>query len=275
MGVEFMGLDIEDPMPLLGFSIWNLIVFILVLVVGIFIVKLLARIMLKSFRKMKVDEILANFTTRILKLVLYIFVFGFAIGVLGIDLGYALLSIAVVMGFVLGFALGDTLGNIAAGFMISITKPFHKGDYVDVSGESGSIRVVGITTTEMDTVDNKRVIIPNRLVWSTNVINYTRNKTRRIDMEVAAGYDENVDRVIKTTMDVLTAHPKVLKNPEPQVAVNEMGDSVVKIVARPWVKTADYWDVYFDLKKSLKDSFATEGFAAPYTKRSVHIIERK
>lgn len=270
-----MGIDIEDPMPLVGFSIWNLIVFVLVLVIGIIVVKLVARILLKSFRRMGVDEILANFTTRILRLVLYLFVIGFAIGVLGINLGYALLSIAVVMGFVLGFALGDTLGNIAAGFMISITKPFRKGDYVDVSGESGVIRVVGVTTTEMDSVDNKRIIIPNRLVWSTNVINYTRNKTRRIDMEVAAGYDDNIDKVIKTTMDVLSAHPKVLKNPAPQVAVNEMGDSVVKIVARPWVKTPDYWDTYFDLKKSLKDSFATEGFSAPYTKRSVHIIERQ
>jgi len=269
--IELLGYNIEEKMPLVGISLWNLIAFAIILVAGLIVVKVACRFVKRSLLMMKIDEILAEFITRIIRLMLYIFVLGFALGALGINLGFALLSIAVVLGFVLGFALGDTLSNIAAGFMISVTKPFKKGDFVTVSGESGSVCAVGISTTEIDTVDNKRVVIPNKLVWSANITNYTMHGTRMVDMAVAVAYSEDLDRVIKTTMDIVTSNPKVLKDPAPQVAVNELADAGVKLVVRPWCKTADYWDVYFGLKKGLKDGFAAAGIKGPLPQMKVHV----
>ena len=138
-------------------------------------------------QRAKLDKILTEFTTRIISILLYIFVIGTALTFLGLDFGAALVSISVVLGFVLGFALGDTLSNVAAGFMIAITKPFKKGDYVTANGESGTVKNVGISLTELDTIDNKRVVIPNKSVWGGNIINYTHNPIRRVDMTMGVG----------------------------------------------------------------------------------------
>ena len=200
---------------------------------------------------------------------------GIAISFLGVNVGAALVSISVVMGFVLGFALGDTLGNFAAGFMIAITKPFKVGDFVDVAGQSGSIKSVGISITELNTGDNKHVIIPNSKVWGGAVVNYTKHGTRRVDMKTGVGYDDDLDLALKTTMDIVTAHPKVLKDPAPQIVIAEMADSSVNLIIRPWSKTADYWTVYFDLQKSLKEGYDKAGLGIPFPQMDVTIIEKK
>jgi len=223
---------------------------------------------------MKAGDILADFTARILRIVLSIFVIGIAIGFLGVNVGAALVSVSVVLGFVLGFALGDTLSNFAAGFMIAITKPFKKGDYVDVAGQSGSVKSVGISITELNTPDNKHVIIPNKAVWGGSIVNYSNYPTRRVDMTTGVGYGDSLDLALKTTMDIVTAHPKVLKDPAPQVVIAEMADSSVNLVIRPWSNTADYWDVFFDLQKSLKEGYDKAGLNIPYPQTDVHIIEK-
>jgi small-conductance mechanosensitive channel len=222
-------------------------------------------------QRAKLDKILTEFTTRIISIILYIFVIGTALTFLGLDFGAALVSISVVLGFVLGFALGDTLSNVAAGFMIAITKPFKKGDYVTANGESGTVKNVGISLTELDTIDNKRVVIPNKSVWGGNIINYTHNPIRRVDMTMGVGYNDDLDKVIKVTMDLLKKEKQVLKDPKPMVAVNEMGDSAVGIVIRPWVKKEDYWDFYFAFNKKLKQTYDKEGINIPYPQMDVHL----
>ena len=146
--IEIAGFNLEEKLPLIGISIWNIIMFLAVLIIGIIVVKIAANFLKKWMLKAKLSEILSEFTTRIIKLILYIFVIGTALAFLGVEIGAALVSVSVVLGFVLGFALGDTLSNIAAGFMIAITKPFKKGDYVTANGESGTITNVGISITE-------------------------------------------------------------------------------------------------------------------------------
>ena len=234
--IEIAGFNLEEKLPLIGISIWNIIMFLAVLIIGIIAVNFLKKWMLKA----KLSEILSEFTTRIIKLILYIFVIGTALAFLGVETGAALVSVSVVLGFVLGFALGDTLSNIAAGFMIAITKPFKKGDYVTANGESGTITNVGISITELDTVDNKRIVVPNKLVWGGNITNFTKHPTRRVDLSIGVGYSDDLDKVIKTTMNLIKQDKRVLSDPQPQVAVSEMGDSSVNLVIRPWVKTEDY-----------------------------------
>ncbi len=256
---------------ILGISIIEIILAILTLVIGIIVVKIASNLLKKWMIRAKLDEILADFSTRIIRLVLYIFVIGTAIGFLGVNVGAALVSISVVMGFVLGFALGDTLSNIASGFMIAITKPFKKGDYVDAGGDSGTVKNVGISVTELDTPDNKHIIIPNKQVWGGNVTNYTHNPTRRVDMTIGIGYDDDIDKAIKTAMNLLKEDDRVLKDPAPTVAVSEMGDSAVGIVIRPWVKKEDYWNFFFDFNKTLKQTYDKEGIGIPYPQMDIHM----
>ena len=275
MAIEIAGYGLEEPLPLIGISLWNIIMFLAVLIVGIIVVRIVSSALKKWMIKAKIAEILAEFTTRVIRLIMYVFVIGTALAFLGIEIGAALVSVSVVLGFVLGFALGDTLSNIASGFMVAVTKPFKAGDYVTANGESGVIKNVGISVTELDTIDNKRVIIPNKLVWGGNITNFTKHPTRRVDMQVGVGYEDDLDKVIKTTLSVLKADKRVLSDPAPQVAVSEMADSSVNFVVRPWVKTEDYWDFFFDFQKAIKQKFDKEGISIPFPQRDVHLFQNK
>ena len=275
MSLEIAGFELQKPLPLIGVSLWNIMLFIIVLIVGIIVVRIATTGIKKWMLKAKMGEILAEFTTRILRLIMYIFVIGVSLTFLGFEIGAALVSVSVVLGFVLGFALGDTLSNIASGFMVAVTKPFKAGDYVTANGESGTIRNVGISVTELDTVDNKRVIIPNKLVWGGNITNYTKHPTRRVDMQMGVGYEDDLDKVIKTTMSLLKADKRVLSDPEPQVAVSEMADSSVNLVIRPWVKTEDYWTTKWELTQKIKESFDKEGISIPFPQTDVHLFQNK
>ena len=273
--IMIFGFNLQEPLPLLGFSLWNLILCILVLIVGYIIVKIVGRSVKKSLLRAKATEILAEFTSRFVKIILLIFVIFTALGFLGLDIGQYILGISVVIGFVLGFAFGDMLSNIASGFMVAITKPFKAGDFVTVSGESGVIKSVGISVTELDTPDNKHIIIPNKVVFGSNIVNFTRNPIRRVDMVVGVSYGDDLDKVIKTTIEIIKSYPKVLKDPAPQVAVTEMADSSVNFVVRPWCKTGDYWDVFFDLQKAIKQAYDRAGISIPFPQMDLHMIEKK
>jgi small-conductance mechanosensitive channel len=275
MAIEIAGFGLEEPLPYIGISLWNIILTIVVLVVGIIVVKIAAAALKKWMVRAKISEILAEFGTRIIRLILYVFVIGTALAFLGVEIGAALVSVSVVLGFVLGFALGDTLSNIASGFMVAITKPFKKGDYVTANGESGSVENVGISITELRTVDNKLVIIPNKSVWGSNITNFTKYNTRRVDMTMGVGYDDDLEKVIKTTLDVLKADKRVLADPAPQVAVSEFADSSVNLIVRPWVKTGDYWGFFFDFQKAIKQRYDKEGINIPYPQMDVHLDKGK
>jgi small conductance mechanosensitive channel len=271
MAFEIAGISLEDKLPLIGVSLWNIILAICTLIIGFIVVRIISSSVRKWMLRGNIDKILADFSVRIIRIILYIFVLGIALAFFGIEIGAALVSVSVVLGFVLGFAMGETLSNIASGFMIAITKPFKAGDYVDVNGESGTIKNVGISVTELDTVDNKHIIIPNKSVWGSNIINYTRNSIRRVDMEMGVGYNDDLDKVIKVTMDLLKNDGHVLSDPAPQVAVKEFADSAVVLVIRPWVKTNDYWNFFFDFNKALKQKYDQEGINIPYPQMDVHL----
>lgn len=271
MAIEIAGYGLNENLPLIAVSIWSMLVAVITLIVGVIVVRLITSWLQGWMTRSGLSELLAEFATRILRIIMYIFVVGVALAFLGFNIGAALVSVAVVLGFVLGFALQDTLSNIAAGFMVAITRPFKAGDYVTVNGESGSVQSVGISVTELDTPDNKRVIIPNKSVWGGSIVNYTRHDTRRVDMEVGVGYEDDLDHVIETTRDLLTDDERVLSDPGPQVAVTSLGDSAVVLVVRPWVRTADYWGFFFDFQKAIKQTFDDADISFPYPQMDVHL----
>jgi small-conductance mechanosensitive channel len=266
---------LETEIPFTEITIFSIIAAIIVIIVGYFVAVLLSKYVRKSMLKAKMSKILAEFTSRIVRILIIIFVIAIGIGFLGIDVGAAVVSISVVSGFVLGFAFQETLGNLAAGFMIAITKPFRAGDYVELADKSGSINHVGASITTITTIDNKRVIIPNSKIWGSPIVNYTALNQRMIDMTVGISYSDNMGKAITVAMNVLKKSKYVLDSPAPTVAVAELGDSSVNLLVRPWVNTSDYWTAKWELTQQIKEAFDKEKISIPFPQRDVHLYQQK
>jgi small conductance mechanosensitive channel len=261
--------------PFTSITVFNIISAIVVIVIGYIAAIVFSKYLKRTMLKAKMAKILAEFTSRVAKILIIIFVFAIAIGFLGIDVGSAVISLSVVSGFVFGFAFQETLGNLAAGFMVAITKPFRVGDYVDVAGNAGSINHVGASITTMTTYDNRRIVIPNSKIWGNPIVNYTALNQRMIDMKVGISYGDDIGKAINVTMNVIKKHEKVISDPAPIVAVADLGDSSVDLLVRPWVQTSDYWTVRRDLTRQIKEAFDKEGISIPFPQTDVHLFQKK
>ena len=173
--------------------------------------------------------------------------------------------------FILAFAFQDTLGNLASGLMIMVNQPFDEGDYVEVGGVGGTVKSVSIVATTVTTGDNQVIVIPNKNVWGNVITNVTASDTRRVDLVFGISYDDPIEDAEHVINTVVRAHPLVLEDPEPSVRVHELGASSVNFICRPWVKTSDYWTVYWDLTHQMKVALEREGLSIPYPQQDVHI----
>jgi len=153
-------------------------------------------------------------------------------------------------------------------------KPFDVGDFVETSEVSGKIRSMTLVTTNVMTPDNKLMVVPNNDLWGKVITNVTGSAQRRIDMVFGIGYDDDLDQAETALKDVVTAHPKILDEPEPIIHVHELADSSVNLICRPWVKTEDYWDVYWDITKAVKVRFDTEGISIPFPQTDMHVYSK-
>lgn len=269
---DIMGL-LSMKIPMTDITFFNIIVTLIILIIGYIIVSLVVRYIRHAMNKAKMEKLLVEFVARVAKILFLIVILIIAVGSLGIDVGAGLVSISVVFGFVIGFAFQDMLGNLAAGFMIALTKPFKVGDYVSTAGHEGTIKHVGVSNSTILTIDNKKIIIPNSMVWGDAITNYTAMDTRMIDLSVGIGYGDDIGKAMKITMDVITAHKNVLKEPAPLVATDELGDSSVNLIVRPWVHTSDYWTVRREIIKQIKESFDNQGISIPFPQRDVHLFK--
>lgn len=265
---------LSTKIPMTDITLGNVIVAILILLIGYLAVALVIRYIRHAMGKAKMAKLLIEFVSRVTKILLLVVLLMIAISVLGVNVGAGLVSISVVFGFVIGFAFQDMLGNLAAGFMIALTKPFRVGDFVDAAGISGSIQHVGISNTTMLSLDNKKIMIPNSKVWGDAIINYTAKNTRMIDLTVGIGYGDDIGKAIKIASDLLKNHNQVLDDPAPLVATSELGDSSVNLIVRPWVKTSDYWPVRRELTKQIKEAFDKEGINIPFPQTDVHLFQK-
>jgi small conductance mechanosensitive channel len=197
-----------------------------------------------------------------------------AISQLGVSLGPLLAGLGIA-GFIIGFALQDSLSNFASGMMILMYRPFDVGDVVEAGGVKGRVNKMSLVNTTFMTLDNQRLIVPNNLIWQSVITNVTAQRTRRIDLMFGISYGDDVEKAEKVLHEIVEAHEAVLEDPEPIIKVHELGDSSVNFVVRPWVKTGDYWDTYWDLTKAVKLRFDAEGVSIPFPQRDVHVIEQK
>ena len=243
---------------------------IVILVVGRWLAKLISKLIAKAMTKAKVDKTLANFAQNISYIALLVFVVIAALDKLGVRTT----SFAVIVGaagLAIGFALQGSLANFAAGIMLIIFKPFKGGDFVELAGQKGTVKEIQIFNTILNSPDNVRIIIPNGQVTGSNIVNYTVNGTRRVDLVVGVSYDDDLKKARQVIEQVLAGDDRILSDPPVTVAVSELADSSVNFVVRPWVKTADYWDVYFNITEGIKLALDKNGITIPYPQRDIHM----
>jgi small conductance mechanosensitive channel len=200
---------------------------------------------------------------------------GILVALSAIDVNVAPIMAAIgAAGFVVAFALQSTLSNFASGIMIMFYRPFDVGDVVEVAGISGSVESMTLVSTTIMTFDNKLMIVPNNSIWGDVITNATHSLQRRVDMVFGIGYEDDIEQAINVMQQVLDEHPLVLKDPKPTIQLNELADSSVNFICRPWVKTEDYWTVYWEVIRAVKERFDAEGISIPYPQRDVHMYEK-
>ncbi|MGB7581490.1 MAG: mechanosensitive ion channel domain-containing protein [Sedimentisphaerales bacterium] len=248
----------------------DLLAAILIFAIGRWLAKWISTLVGKAMTKAHVEQILVTFVQHLCYFGLLAFVIIAALDQIGIKLTAAI-AVLGAAALAVAFALQGSLSNFAAGILMVIFKPFKIGDYVTVAGIQGTVREIQILNTVLDSLDNVRIIIPNAQITGSTISNYTTNATRRIDLTVGVSYGDDIKKAKQVIEGVLTADARILKTPAPTVAVSELADSSVKFVVRPWVKSADYWDVYFDTTAKLKTTLENNGITIPFPQREISI----
>ncbi|MEA2030911.1 MAG: mechanosensitive ion channel [candidate division Zixibacteria bacterium] len=245
---------------------------IAILVIGRIVVGIIIRIIKRLMKRTSVDDTLTGFLTRLTYIVLMVFVLLAALSSLGVETT-SFIAIIGAAGLAVGLALQGSLANFASGVMLIIFRPFKVGDFVKTGDVAGTIEIISIFNTVMKTPDNKEIIVPNGNITSGNITNYSAKETRRVDLVFGIGYDDDLRKAKSILERLLIEDERTLKDPAPMVAVSELADSSVNFIVRPWVKTADYWGVYWDLIEKVKLTFDAEGISIPYPQHDIHMIE--
>jgi small conductance mechanosensitive channel len=250
----------------------NVAIAIAIFYVGKLVVGLIVRGMRKVMRRQEVDQTLETFVCNLVRIILMAVVIIAAIGQIGIQTT-SFIAIFGAAGLAVGLALQGSLSNFAAGVLIVLFRPYKVGDFVEAAGIAGVVEQVQILTTILKTGDNKQIIVPNGQIMDSIITNYSANDKRRVDMVVGVSYDDDLDKVRSTIEELVAADERILAEPACTIAVSALADSSVNFVVRPWVNTADYWGVMFDLTEAIKKRFDKEGISFPFPQQDVHLYK--
>jgi len=256
----------------LAVHIPDLIFALLIFIIGKWIAKSISSIVEKSLHRAKIDATLSSFAKHLIYALILVVVIIAALDRVGIQTS----SFTVVVGaagLAVGFALQGSLSNFAAGVMLIMFKPIKVGDLVQVGGKEGTVTEVEIFHTIIKTPDGIKTIIANSNVTGNHIVNFTANGSRRVDLVIGISYKDDIRKARSVIMDVMTKDPLVLRQPEPLVAVQELGESSVNLAVRPWVKPTDYWAVYFGITEKVKLALDANGITIPFPQRDLHIVK--
>lgn len=248
----------------------DIIAALAIFIIGRWVANLITGGVRRLMERANIDATLVKFLSNILRILLLIFVILAAIGQLGIQTT-SLIAVLGAAGLAIGLALQGSLSNFAAGVLVIIFRPYKVGDYIEGGGVAGTVDEVQIFNTVLKTPDNIRIIVPNAQITGGIITNYSAHETRRVDFTFGIGYGDDIDKAKKIIEDVLTSDERVLEDPAPQIVVAELADSSVNIFARPWVKSADYWGLKFDVTETVKKRFDAEDISIPFPQRDVHV----
>lgn len=248
------------------------LVFVLILFATRMVAKLTSRVVLKAVVQphLRMSKLMQDFFVSMSSKLIYFIGILIAFSKIGLDLAPVLTGFGVA-GIIIGFALQDTLSNFASGMMLLIYRPFDVGDLVEAGGVSGKVSSMSLVNTTIKTFDNQIIILPNSKIWGDVIKNVTHERLRRVDMVFGIGYEDSIEKAEKILAEIVDAHPAALKKPEPNIRVHVLGASSVDFIVRPWVKTDDYWDVYWDVTREVKLRFDKEGISIPFAQQDVHV----
>ena len=250
--------------------LWNVLAGIAILLIGRWIAKLVTRIIEKLTTRARIDETLVKFVSNMAYWVMLVMIIVAAIDQVGIDTT-SFAALVAASGLAVGLALQGSLSNFAAGVMIILFKPIRVGDYAEAGGTAGVVEEIQIFHTMMRTGDNKQIIIPNSMITGDTITNFSAKDTRRIDLVIGCGYDDDLLAVKRFLEEVLQTEEEILEDPEPIVRVHELGDSSINFDVRPWVPSSEYWEVKCSLMEKIKLGFDERGFTFPFPSRDVHL----
>lgn len=245
---------------------------LIVFMIGKRVARLISNLVIKALKQANVDNELIGFLESLIYWGLFALVVIAALGQLGVQTA-SFIAILGAAGLAVGLALQGSLSNFAASVLILILRPFNVGDYVQMAGTEGSVENINIFTTKLLTPDNKSVIVPNSRVLESNIVNFSSTGERRVDMVFGIGYDDDVNQAQRILEQIAAADQRILHDKETRIALSELADSSVNFIVRPWVKTADYWDVLFDFNVQVKKQFDENGISIPYPQSDVHLIQ--
>ena len=245
---------------------------VLIFVIGRWVAKAILRVAQGVMARAELEETLSRFLGNLLYVLLMTVVIITTINQLGVQTT-SLLAVLGAAGLAVGLALQGSLANFAAGVLIVGFRPYKVGDYIEAGGTAGTVEAVQIFTTVLKSPDNRRIIVPNAHMTAGTITNYSANDTRRIDLVAGGSYADDLDKVRRILQEIVAADSRVLAEPAPTIAVSELADSSVNFVVRPWVNSADYWAVYFDLTEQIKKRFDQEGVSIPFPQRDLHVYQ--
>ena len=249
----------------------NILKFVAILIVAWITAKLVSGIARSAIKRLpKTSTLLQEFVVKITKRAIMIVGFVVALSALGVNITPLVAAIGAA-GLVIGLALQGTLSNFASGILILVYRPFDVGDVIDAGSVAGKVEAMNLVSTRMLTFDNQVQYVPNNLIWNGVITNITGRDTRRVDMTFGIGYADDMAKAESIIRELIASHGKVLAAPEPVIKVHELADSSVNFIARPWSKTADYWDVFWDVTRQVKERFDAEGVGIPFPQQDIHV----
>lgn len=243
---------------------------IIVLILGMWIIKLVQKTLRRNFEKREMDASLQGFLNSLIGMLFKAMLWISVIGMMGVEMT-SFIAVLGAAGLAFGMALSGTLQNFAGGAMILIFKPFKLGDFIEAQGHAGIVKEIQVFNTILKTGDNKIIIIPNAGLSNSSMINYSTEPMRRVDLVFGIGYGDNVDKAKEVLLGLIKNDNRILNEPEPFIAVSELAESSVNIVVRVWAEAPNYWGIYFDLTENVYKTFEKEGLNIPFPQMDVHL----
>lgn len=244
---------------------------VLFFIIGNLISKVIIKILVKGLEKSRLDKTVHGFLRSMVRVALYAITLIISLTILKIPMT-TIVAVVGAAGLAVGLALQNSLSNIAGGFILLFAKPFKVGSYIEVNGLSGTVQEITILSTKISTLDNKTIIIPNGVMSSATIVNYTQETNRRVDLSFGISYDNDFRQAISVINKIIADNKLIMTTPEPTVRLNELAESSMNIVTRVWVKSEDYWTVYYDLLEQVKLAFDENGISVPYNQLDVHVV---
>lgn len=252
----------------------RIVMALLIVVIGFAVINRVIRTFDKRLNKHKIDQSLHSFIKSISSFMLKAIILMIAASVMNIPLA-TFITILSAAGLAIGLALKDSLANFAGGILILIFRPFNVGDFIDLEGAMGTVKEIQLLYTALNTTDNRRITIPNSQLANGRIINFSKEKTRRLDLIFSVSYEDDIQKVKAVLMRIVNNHPFVFKDPEPLVRAMTYGDYSIDFTIKVWCQRENYWSIYYDLHEQVKDAFDQEGIFIPFPQKDVHIYQKQ